>query len=80
MFIFYLGQLSQVLLPVVDLRLKLSVAGLYFLVLVVLVVKMVSKDGYEFAVGKIVEAAYKVVSDLDVKETTLLNHFKLGLY
>ena len=40
----------------------------------VLVVEVVSEDGDELSICEIIEVGDKVISDLDVKEASLLNH------
>ena len=62
-----------------DLGPQVNVANFNFLVLVVLVIEMVSEYGDQFSIGQIIKIVDKIVSDLDVKETSLFHHFKLNI-
>ena len=74
MFFFDLLQLFDVAFSIEDFSFELRVALDNFFELMVLIIKVISKDTDEVSVGEVVETVYKIISDLNIEETVLSVH------
>ena len=73
-FFFDLLQLFYVAFSIEDFSFEFRVALDNFFELMVLIIKVISKNTDEVSVGEVVETVYKIISDLDIEETVLRVH------